>query len=104
MVFSKKLIGASAVILCVEFLTGCNLPGAGPDKSDIFAGSVQKGGDAFIVEVNANVTRATSTVPSLGFTNQFRNASLQVPDIIRPGDVLKFSVWENTDNGLLTGQ
>ncbi len=55
------------------------------------------------MEVNANVTRATSTVPSLGFTNQCRNASLQVPDIIRPGDVLKFSVWENTDNGLLTG-
>ena len=55
------------------------------------------------MEVNVNVTRATSTIPSLGFTSQFRNASLQVPEIIRPGGVLKLSVWENTDNGLLTG-
>ena len=103
LVFSKKLVAASAGILCVKFLTGCNLPGMGPDKSDILARSGQEGADAFIVEVSENVTRATSTIPSLGFTNQFRNASLQIPEIIRPGDVLKLSVPENKNNGLLTG-
>ena len=62
-VFSKKLITASAVTLCVKFLSECNLPGTGPNKSDIFAGSVEEGGDVFIVEVNANVKRETSTIP-----------------------------------------
>ncbi len=104
MTVSKRFMTASAVVLCVKILSACNLPGTGPNKSEIFAGSVQEEGDAYIVEVNASVTRATSAVPALGFTKQFRNTSLQGPDLIRPGDAIRLAVWENTDNGLLTKQ
>ena len=100
-VFSKKLITASAVSLCVIFFSRYNLPGTEHNKSHIFAESVQEGGDAFILAFNANATRATSTIPWLGFTNQFWNASLHVPDIIRLSDVITLSVWEKTDNDLL---
>ena len=55
------------------------------------------------MKVNAKVTRATSTIPSLHITSQFRNASLQLLNIIRPGDLLTLSVWENKNNGLLIG-
>ena len=87
--------------LCIKFFYGCNLPQTEPNKSDIFAGSVQERGEALNVDVNANLTRATSTTPSLAFTSQFRNASLHVTDIIRPSDVLTLSVWKNTDSGPL---
>lgn len=86
-----------------RFLSARNLLRTGPEKSDIFAGFIHEKLYAFIVKVNARVTRATSTIPSLHITSQFRNASLQSLNIILPGDLLTLSVWENTNNGLLTG-
>ncbi len=50
--------------MCV--LASCGLPRVGPNKREIFAGSVQRQGDAFIVAVNDRVTRATAVVPALG--------------------------------------
>ncbi|WP_397545677.1 polysaccharide biosynthesis/export family protein [Ruegeria marisflavi] len=82
----------------------CSLPKVGPNKREIFAGSVQKEGDAFIVAVNDRVTRATAVVPALGFSDAFRNASTLTSDTIRPGDVLGLTVWENVDDGLLASE
>jgi polysaccharide export outer membrane protein len=62
---------------------------------------VQREGDAFIVAVNARVTRATAVVPALGFSNKFQNASQLGSDTIRPGDVLSLTIWENVDQPLL---
>ncbi|MCH2066386.1 polysaccharide biosynthesis/export family protein [Shimia sp.] len=83
-------------------VAACNLvPRSGPNKSEIYAGSVQKEGDAFIVEVNDRVSRATAVVPALGFSDSFKNAGQLGSDTIRPGDILALTIWENVDKPLL---
>ncbi|WP_076365947.1 polysaccharide biosynthesis/export family protein [Phaeovulum vinaykumarii] len=79
----------------------CALPRSGPSKSEIYAGSVQKQGDAFVLEVNDYVTRATAVTPALGFSSDFRNAGQVGSDTLRPGDTLGLTIWENVDDGLL---
>jgi polysaccharide export outer membrane protein len=82
-------------------ISSCGLPQVGPNKRQIYAGSVQKEGDAFVVAVNDRVTRATAVVPALGFSEAFRNAAPLGSDTIRPGDVLGITVYENVDDPLL---
>ncbi|MEO9780168.1 MAG: polysaccharide biosynthesis/export family protein [Sedimentitalea sp.] len=84
-------------------LTACSLPQAGPTKGQIFDGSLQKDGDAFVVAVNDRVTRATAVVPALGFSSDFRTTPQLTSDTIRPGDTLGLTIWENVDDGLLAG-
>lgn len=93
-----------AVLAAMSIAASCSLPKVGPNKREIFAGSVQKEGDAFVVAVNDRVTRATAVVPALGFTNSFKNAAQLTSDTIRPGDVLGLTIWENVDDGLLAGE
>ncbi|WP_299610480.1 polysaccharide biosynthesis/export family protein [uncultured Tateyamaria sp.] len=85
-------------------LASCGLPQIGPNKRQIFSGSVQREGDAFIVSVSDRVTEATAVTPALGFSDEFRNAGLIGSDTIQPGDVLGLTVWENVDDGLLAGE
>nr|WP_254899149.1 polysaccharide biosynthesis/export family protein [Thalassococcus arenae] len=85
----------------VSILASCGLPRVGPNKREIFAGSVQREGDAFVVAVNDRVTRATAVVPALGFTEDFKNAGVVGSDTISPGDTLGLTIWENVDDGLL---
>lgn len=93
-----------ALVLALAALTACSLlPQAGPNKRQIFSGSVQQQGDAFIVSVNDRVTRATAITPALGFSEAFINAAQVGSDTIRPGDTLGLTIWENVDQGLLTG-
>ncbi|WP_353309578.1 polysaccharide biosynthesis/export family protein [Shimia sp. NS0008-38b] len=83
-------------------VTSCSLvPRSGPNKREIYAGSVQREGDAFIVEVNDRVSRATAVVPALGFSNNFQSAGQLGSDTIRPGDILALTIWENVDKPLL---
>jgi polysaccharide export outer membrane protein len=82
-------------------LTSCGLPKVGPNKKQIFSGSVQQDGDAFVIAVNDRVTRAIAVVPALGFSQQFQNAASIGSDTIQPGDVLGLTIWENVDDGLL---
>jgi polysaccharide export outer membrane protein len=84
-------------------VAGCGLPRPGPNKREIFAGSVLEQGDAFIVSVNARVTRATSVVPSLGFSSSFQKAGLVGSDTISPGDTLGITVFENVKDDPLLG-
>ncbi|WP_136443122.1 polysaccharide biosynthesis/export family protein [Pacificoceanicola onchidii] len=91
-----------ALLAAVSVLASCGLPRVGPNKREIFAGSVQRQGDAFIVSVNDRVTRATAVVPALGFSEAFTNAATLGSDTIRPGDTLGLTVWENVDDGLLS--
>ncbi len=90
-----------AAVAALAVVTSCGLPRVGPNKRQIYAGSVQKEGDAFVVAVNDRVTRATAVVPALGFSNAFKNASQLGSDTIRPGDVLGITVYENVDDPLL---
>ena len=99
---SSRMVKTVAVVAAVSLVASCGLPRPGPNKREIFAGSVLREGDAFVVSVNDRVTRATSVVPALGFTSDFKNAGLLGSDTIRPGDTLGLTVWENVDDGLLT--
>ena len=93
-----------AVVAALAVVSSCGLPQVGPNKRQIFAGSVQKEGDAFIVAVNDRVTRATAVVPALGFSQAFINAGVLGSDTISPGDTLGLTIWENVDDGLLAGE
>ncbi len=90
-----------ALLAAVSILASCGLPRLGPNKREIYAGSVQREGDAFIVAINDRVTRTTAVVPALGFSESFKNASTLGSDTIRPGDTLGLTIWENVDDGLL---
>ncbi len=90
-----------AVIAALAVVSSCGLPQVGPNKRQIYAGSVQKEGDAFVVAVNDRVTRATAVTQALGFSDAFKNASQLGSDTIRPGDVLGITVYENVDDPLL---
>ena len=93
-----------ALIAAMAVLASCGLPQVGPNKRQLFAGSVQREGDAFVVSVNDRVTRATAVTPVLGFSRKFQNAGVIGSDTIRPGDVLGLTIWENVDDGLLAGE
>lgn len=94
----------TALALAVMTVAACALPRSGPTKNEIFDGSVQRDGDAFVVTVNDRVTRATAVVPALGFGDGFLNAGLVGSDVIRPGDTLGLTIYENVDDGLLASQ
>lgn len=91
----------TAAVAALAVLASCGLPHVGPNKRQIFAGSVQREGDAFVVAVNDRVTRATAVVPALGFSEAFKNAGKLGSDTIRPGDVLGITIYENVDDPLL---
>lgn len=98
--------GARVLVLfaLVVSVAACGLPRSGPNKREIYQGSVQKKGDAFIVSVNDRVTRATSIVPALGFSSALKNAAVVGSDTIHPGDVLGLTIYENVDDGLLANK
>jgi polysaccharide biosynthesis/export protein len=88
--------------LVVTIVAGCALPRSGPTRDEIFAGSVLREGDAFVVVVDDHVTRATAVTPALGFGSAFLNAGVVGADTISPGDVLGLQIYENVDSGILT--
>lgn len=92
---------AVAFTAAVAVVSSCGLPRSGPNKREIFAGSVLKKGDAFIVTVNDHVTRTTAVVPALGFSNAFKNAGVVGSDTIKAGDTLGLTIWENVSDPLL---
>jgi polysaccharide export outer membrane protein len=98
---TSRLARIVAIAAALAVVSSCGLPRVGPNKKEIFAGSVQRQGDAFVVAVNDRVTRATSVVPALGFSEEFKKAGILGSDVIRPGDTLGITVWENVDDPLL---
>ena len=103
-IHKKNWARAIAMLAATLIVSSCGLPKVGPNKRQIYAGSVQREGDSFVVEVNDRVTRATAVIPALGFSDTFKNAALVGADTIRPGDVLGLTIWENVDDGLLAGE
>tara|TARA_R110002096_G_scaffold86319_4_gene198715 strand:- start:252 stop:1391 length:1140 start_codon:yes stop_codon:yes gene_type:complete len=92
-----------ALAMLVLALGSCGLPRSGPNKSEIFQGSVLKKGDAFIVSVNDRVTRATAVTPALGFGSNFTKAGVVGSDTISAGDVLALTIFENVKDDPLLG-
>ena len=100
-----KSRGATALALLsvLGMTAACGLPRSGPNKAEIYKGSVLKQGDAFVVTVNSRVTRATAVVPALGFASDFRNAGVLGSDVISPGDRLGLTIFENVKDDPLLG-
>lgn len=94
---------ALALVAVVGLVAACGLPRSGPNKREIYKGSVLKEGDAFIVTVNSRVTRATAVTPAFGFSQSFRNAGSIGSDVIAPGDILGITVYENVKDDPLLG-
>jgi polysaccharide export outer membrane protein len=94
---------AAALVLLVGAVAACGLPRSGPNKKEIFAGSVLREGDAFVVTVNSRVTRATAVTPSLGFSGSFLSAGPIGSDVISAGDRLTVTVYENVKDDPLLG-
>jgi polysaccharide biosynthesis/export protein len=90
----------SALVLSVS---ACGLPRSGPNKSEIFSGSVLEKGNAFVVVVDSRVTKLASGAVTYGFSSDFRNAGLMGSDIIAPGDVLAMTIYENVRDDPLLG-
>jgi polysaccharide export outer membrane protein len=91
------------LVTAIFAVAGCGLPRSGPNKSEIFKGSVLKEGDAFVVTVNPRVTRATAVTPALGFGSSFRNAGVVGSDTISAGDTLSLTIFENVKDDPLLG-
>lgn len=102
---NKTIRGARFLVLVtvVAAVGACGLPRSGPNKREIFAGSVLKQGDAFVVSVNDHVTRATAVVPDLSFPRTLTGAGRVAADRISAGDVLGLQIYENVrDEPLLS--
>ncbi|WP_435311275.1 polysaccharide biosynthesis/export family protein [Primorskyibacter sedentarius] len=95
---------AVALLAIVSIVASCGLPRVGPNKREIYSGSVQQEGNAFVVAVDDHVTHAIDSVPSLGFSESFRSAGALGSDTIRAGDTLGLTIWENVDDGLLSNE
>lgn len=91
------------LVTVVAAVGACGLPRSGPNKREIFAGSVLKQGDAFVVSVNDHVTRSTAVVPELSFPTTLTGAGRVAADRISAGDVLALQIYENVrDEPLLS--
>ena len=99
-----RLSRGVALVVSLGILAACALPRVGPNKSEIFAGSVMREGDAFILTVDDRVNAIAAVAPALGFSAGFLNAGELGSDTIRPGDRLGLTIFENVDDGLLVPQ
>ncbi|PVH29995.1 sugar ABC transporter substrate-binding protein [Pararhodobacter oceanensis] len=82
-------------------LSACSMPSSGPNRNEIFSGSVLREGDAYIVAVGDRVNRAANVPLARGFSDTLRNAALMGGDTIRIGDTVSLTVYENVPEGLL---
>lgn len=104
-IHSNRWAKSIAFILLTSTVVACGtLPRVGPSKKEIFEGSVQRSGDAFVVTVNDRVTRAAAVQPTFGFSEEFKRAGVIGSDTVRPGDTLGLTIWENVDDGLLASE
>lgn len=101
MTLTLRFAKGAALVVTLGILASCGLPRSGPNKAEIFSGSVMEQGDAFVLVVDDRVNRIASITPSLGFSSSFRDAATLGSDTIRPGDTLGLTIWENVDDGLL---
>ncbi len=92
---------AVAMLAVVALVASCGLPRTGPTQSEIYAGSVLRDGDAFILTVDDRVNAIAGVTPALAFAQTFTSAGVVGSDTLHPGDTLTITVWENVDDGLL---
>jgi len=75
-----RLAKGVAIVVTLGFVASCGLPSSGPNKSQIFSGSVLEQGDSFILTVDDRVNAIASVTPALGFAIISEKLSDQTPD------------------------
>jgi polysaccharide export outer membrane protein len=100
---TTRALRAIVLLSCMAGVASCGLPRSGPNKREIYAGSVDKKGDAHIVTVTPAVSAATAVQPTFGFSEGFRNAGLVGSDMIAAGDAISVTVYENVKDDPLLG-
>ncbi|MCJ8139917.1 polysaccharide biosynthesis/export family protein [Falsirhodobacter halotolerans] len=91
------------ILMLASSVAACGLPRSGPNMREIMAGSVENGGDSFIVTVTPQVNRLVSVPARYGFSSAFQNAGEVGPDTISSGDQLTLTVFENVRDDPLLG-
>ncbi len=100
-----RLAQGFSLVAAVALVASCALvPRSGPNKNEIYAGSVLREGDAFVLTVDDRVNQIASVSEILGFAAGLEGADVLGSDTINPGDKLGLTIWENVDDGLLVPQ
>lgn len=68
---TSRTTRAVTLVAVLASLTACGLPRSGPNKREVFAGSILNEGDAFVVTVNDRVNAASALNNELGFSSVF---------------------------------
>ena len=97
----QKLRRVTGLIAFASFLIGCGLPSTGPNKQQIYSGGQAASGPAWVIPVTAIVNQKTAIKPSSGFASHFKTLSKVGADMIRAGDTLGLTIWENVQDQLL---
>ncbi len=84
-------------------LSACALPRAGPERHEITAPAPATL-PYQVVRVTAAIAAATRIDERRGFPASFRTAAPVAADTLAPGDVVRVTIWEGPDGGLLTSQ
>lgn len=105
---SNRVFKSVTLVILLAALAACGLPQSGPNKTEILANAEFYGSaevetvQTYVVNVDERVTRSMPSAPDLVFPAQFISASPERPSLIRPGDSLNFTVYENVDDGLFS--
>ena len=66
----------AALVVTLGLVASCGLPRSGPNKSEIYSGSVLEQGDAFVLVVDDRVNRIAAVTPALSFSSGFTDVAL----------------------------
>ncbi|WP_417525534.1 polysaccharide biosynthesis/export family protein [Marinovum sp.] len=99
---SNRMTRFLTLALLVTAVGACGLPRPGPLKEEVLNVKLDEASNTEIVVVNKYVTRAVALPPEKGFPAALVNAGPSAPDLIRPGDTLSFTIYENIDDGVLS--
>lgn len=103
-----KLGYISTLLVALLVLSGCNLPRGAPLKNEIVGNSETAAEelDIAVEEITRASVREYNTWPNSGWHGHYHwFAADRGPsyNLISPGDTLALTVWDNSDNSLLTG-
>jgi len=96
-----KKMGMFTVLLAV--LASCGLPRGGPNKAELLNAGGEQAIPTYVVTVDERVTQTLPAAPKTAFPTSFVKAPALTPGRIRPGDTLKFTIFENIDDGIFSG-
>ncbi len=88
--------------LLLGTLAACGLPRSGPTRGELLSAATEGGVTTFVIAVDERITQVIPSPPQTSFPASFVAASPLTPGVIRPGDVLSFTVFENVDDGLFS--